>query len=100
MIGIDEAIEKAETLVKSVNANVAVIEDATRIDWLTTHVTHKNNFPANLASVEHYGIVIKRKSGRELIAFLLKNNAKQVNVKKRKPREFTIFMEISKKKQL
>ena len=76
--GIDVAIKKAEKLVQSVNENVAVIEDATRVDWLVTHINHKNNFPNNLSSVEYFGIVIKRKSGRELVAFLAKNTSKQV----------------------
>ena len=79
MDGIDAAISKAESLVSSVNSNVAVIEDASRVDWLITHVIHKNNFPTNLSLVDYFGVVIKRKSGRELVAFLAKNSQDQVN---------------------
>ena len=39
--GIDKAIQKAEFLLQSVNSSVAVLEDATKTDWLVTHVTNK-----------------------------------------------------------
>ena len=50
--GIDRAIQKAEFLLQSVNSSVAVLEDATKTDWLVTHVTNKQGMlPAELNNI-------------------------------------------------
>lgn len=76
--GIDRAIQKAEFLLQSVNSSVAVLEDATKTDWLVTHVTTKQgtlpNELNNIRSVFHCDHVVKKKSNRALLAFLCKTN--------------------------
>ena len=104
--GIDRAIQKAEFLLQSVNSSVAVLEDATKTDWLVTHVTSKQGtLPTELnntrfvfkfffefkffwkifektqiisRSVFHCDSVVKKKSNRALLAFLLKTNHAKV----------------------
>ena len=79
MDGIDAALAKANRLVSAVNANVAIIEDATQIDWLVTHVSHKGEFPPRLASVLYSGVLRKKKkSTRVFMAFLCKDESARV----------------------
>ena len=77
--GIDAALAKANRLVSAVNANVAIIEDATQTDWLVTHVSHKGEFPPRLASVLYSGVLRKKKkSTRVFMAFLCKDEQARV----------------------
>ena len=58
MDGIDTAIQKAEFLLTSVNSSVAVLEDASKTDWLLTHISSKSGgLPADLNSVR-YDVII------------------------------------------
>ena len=51
--GIDQAIQKAEFLLSSVNSSVAVLEDASKLDWLLTHLQNPKgaSLPPELSSV-------------------------------------------------
>ena len=52
MDGIDTAIQKSEFLLTSVNSSVAVLEDASKTDWLLTHISSKSGgLPSDLNSV-------------------------------------------------
>lgn len=78
MDGIDTAIQKSEFLLTSVNSSVAVLEDASKTDWLLTHISSKSGgLPSDLNSVRSVILcdnVVKKKSNRALIGFLLKTN--------------------------
>ena len=80
MCGINCAIKQSEKVkdhLMSENENILIFENKIKIEWLKNHVT---GFPQNIVSVEHLGIVTKRKAELEYLAFLLKNDAKKVSI--------------------
>lgn len=96
MDGIDAALAKANRLVSAVNANVAIIEDATQVDWLVTHVSHKGEFPPRLASVLYSGVLRKKKkSTRVFMAFLCKDESARVRFLQKNSAKDSILVDLN-----